>query len=198
MAYHVYDWKRIGARVVADYVSARFSNKELLRKHGLKPGAFWSFLKKEGVTRTHKEARAASRKHGRLKAPKQKQRDCVACVEPFQPANPRHRVCLTCAPSPSWRRRFDKYGVSKTLWDRLLKKQNGHCALCPCIPTHVDHHHGTMAVRGLLCATCNQAMRPIDDDPAWGVRASRYARRETGIRANPLRHKTWERERGRL
>ena len=197
MAYSKYDWAHIGKHVIKDYVAARLSNIALLEKYDLKPGALWSYLKKNNVARTHTEARAASKKHGRLKQPKQRPRACGACRKTFEPVNPRHRICMTCAPTSTWRKRFDKYGVSKVLWDRLLKKQRGHCALCPYPPTHVDHNHKTMAVRGLLCATCNQAMRVIDDNPRWGSQARRYVRRDTGIRANPKRHAMWERNRGR-
>lgn len=197
MANVKYDWTRIGDRVVKDYKRGHLPHNELLHKYKLKPGALWAYLRKRGVVRSHAEARATSKQHGRLKQPKQRPRTCVACTEKFQPVNPRHRVCLVCTPSATWRRRFDKYGVSKVLWDRLLNKQRGVCALCPNKPTHVDHNHKTMVVRGLLCAVCNQALRAVEANARWGERARRYLKNDTGIRANATRHQTWERGHGR-
>lgn len=59
-----------------------------------------------------------------------------------------------------------KYGITSADYDRMLKGQGGHCALCPVSPEeievgryrtffHVDHDHGTGRVRGLLCPDCN-------------------------------------------
>ncbi len=54
------------------------------------------------------------------------------------------------------------YGIDNAEYDRLLKLQNGACAICKTTNPggrgnrlHVDHCHGTKIVRGLLCSKCN-------------------------------------------
>jgi hypothetical protein len=55
------------------------------------------------------------------------------------------------------------YGMTIEQYERLLAKQDGHCALCLAwrpsahrSSLYVDHDHETGAVRGLLCSYCNQ------------------------------------------
>lgn len=70
-----------------------------------------------------------------------------------------------------WRRRpdnlrhehlFSRYGITLKDYNRILKNQNGKCALCLEKPRGrrtkylaVDHDHKTNRVRGLLCLPCN-------------------------------------------
>ena len=57
-----------------------------------------------------------------------------------------------------------KYGITEAQYNRLLKLQNGHCALCPRVVEKsgkrlsVDHNHKTGEVRDLLCGQCNIAI----------------------------------------
>jgi hypothetical protein len=61
----------------------------------------------------------------------------------------------------SWRRYELKkrYGITLEDYDKLLKDQQGKCAICRRSPVrnrlHVDHDHRTLKVRGLLCTRCN-------------------------------------------
>ena len=46
-------------------------------------------------------------------------------------------------------------------YDALLALQGGRCPLCGAVPKEgrrldMDHHHGKMIVRGLLCQHCNR------------------------------------------
>ena len=60
------------------------------------------------------------------------------------------------------------YGISLNTYERLLKKQNGVCAICKHICTtgknlSVDHNHSTGKVRGLLCRRCNLVLGSIEE-----------------------------------
>ena len=53
-----------------------------------------------------------------------------------------------------------RYGISKSVFDLLLKGQNYKCLICeirhvPEKPLYVDHEHKTGIVRGLICQKCN-------------------------------------------
>lgn len=54
------------------------------------------------------------------------------------------------------------YGITLEEYDKLLKEQNGLCAICKVVPVSnklaVDHDHDTGTVRGLLCPRCNRAV----------------------------------------
>lgn len=59
------------------------------------------------------------------------------------------------------------FGLSIDDYDKLVKNQNGACAVCGKKPKkrlHVDHCHATKAIRGLLCQKCNQALGLFQDD----------------------------------
>lgn len=54
-----------------------------------------------------------------------------------------------------------RYGIPLGSYDKMLKEQDGKCALCSTEDPggagdfHVDHCHDTGVVRSLLCANCN-------------------------------------------
>lgn len=57
----------------------------------------------------------------------------------------------------------------------MLSTQNGKCAICQgtCTPQYarLDHHHGTGAVRGVLCNGCNALLGKVENNaPRFGVR----------------------------
>ena len=65
---------------------------------------------------------------------------------------------------------LQKYGLDESSFNARLEAQGGVCAICKGPPVgrwnrfHVDHDHGTEAVRGLLCSKCNCALGYFDDD----------------------------------
>lgn len=74
------------------------------------------------------------------------------------------------------------YNMTPADYDALLLSQGGVCAICeaPEPQNHrlshlcVDHDHGTGAVRGLLCNTCNRAVGFIRDNPDRAKRMMDY------------------------
>lgn len=56
--------------------------------------------------------------------------------------------------------------------------QGGLCAIClTASAEHVDHHHATGAVRGMLCFSCNAALGHFRDEPEVLRRAADYLER---------------------
>jgi hypothetical protein len=63
-----------------------------------------------------------------------------------------------------------KFGITLNEYDRILKEQNGACAICKRVNPNgwrlaVDHDHKTGKIRGLLCTRCNTALGTIEDSP---------------------------------
>jgi hypothetical protein len=63
------------------------------------------------------------------------------------------------------------YGITPEVWDAMLDRQGGTCAICETPPGrgrafHVDHDHATGRVRALLCGRCNVALGMAGEDPA--------------------------------
>ena len=73
-----------------------------------------------------------------------------------------------------------KYGVDSATYDQMVVDQGGRCVICVGPPVgpgkrlHVDHDHGTGAVRALLCAPCNTAIGLMKDDPERLRQAAAY------------------------
>lgn len=90
------------------------------------------------------------------------------------------RVCKAIA-NRAWKYK-NRYGITFEDYDRMLREQGGHCALCPWEPTAkkrlmVDHCHETGAVRGLLCPYCNSSLGAFGPgDEAGLLRALAYVR----------------------
>lgn len=69
------------------------------------------------------------------------------------------------------------YGLTLAQYDAMLAEQGSVCAICNqpeftpkangkgIRPLGVDHDHATGAIRGLLCATCNNGLGCFKDDP---------------------------------
>ena len=59
----------------------------------------------------------------------------------------------------------------------MRDRQGGRCLICGCVPEktlHIDHNHGTGAVRGLLCGKCNVGLGLFGDNPTRLERAAAY------------------------
>jgi hypothetical protein len=74
----------------------------------------------------------------------------------------------------------DTFGISLLEYEKLLKMQEGKCAICDGIPQEnsnmlaVDHCHLTGKIRGLLCMRCNRAIGLFRDDPQLLRRSLEY------------------------
>ena len=89
----------------------------------------------------------------------------------------RCKKCRHWNPSP-WKRICGACGVERKLkktkheallqaarpqYQAMLEAQGGRCAICLRPPTEkrrldMDHDHGSMRLRGLLCSVCNQRL----------------------------------------
>lgn len=77
-----------------------------------------------------------------------------------------------------------KFGITLKEAEELLARQGGVCAICHKAITdrrgysaHVDHDHGTGAVRGILCLNCNTGLGSFQDDISRLEAAIEYLRR---------------------
>ena len=73
-------------------------------------------------------------------------------------------------------RRFCEYGLTFDQYEKMLKDQNGICAMLGCHrpAACVDHDHMTGVVRKLLCKSCNAALGIFGDDPEKLRKAAEY------------------------
>ncbi|WP_075895078.1 endonuclease VII domain-containing protein [Actinomadura sp. CNU-125] len=70
---------------------------------------------------------------------------------------------------------YHRYGITEGDADWLLKRQVGLCGVCSDRPgEHIDHDHGTGAVRGVACTGCNTGMGQFGDDATCLRRAADY------------------------
>ena len=79
------------------------------------------------------------------------------------------------------RRTLRRYGITEQVWDHMLARQGGRCAVCRTDTPggrgeswHIDHDHVTGQVRGLLCQRCNVAIGMLEDSPDLIRAALRY------------------------
>lgn len=74
-----------------------------------------------------------------------------------------------------------KYGLSKAEFLVLYESQSGRCAVCEKELSykrlHIDHDHGTGAVRGCLCSNCNVGIGLLGDTEESVQRAVMYLRK---------------------
>jgi hypothetical protein len=80
-------------------------------------------------------------------------------------SDPEYRERGRARRKETWRR--IAYGVTTEDYQRMLKEQNGACAICKQQSDEtlgVDHCHATGKVRGLLCHKCNAGLGFYDDD----------------------------------
>lgn len=70
-------------------------------------------------------------------------------------------------------RRFAKHGLTLDQYHSILERQDFSCAICNEVPMdnyggshdgfHIDHHHVTKQIRGLLCKHCNVGIGMLKD-----------------------------------
>lgn len=75
-----------------------------------------------------------------------------------------------------------RYGMLAYEYTAMVDAADGRCTICREAPEarrflHVDHHHATGKVRGLLCHHCNTALGLMKEDTARLAAAVEYLRR---------------------
>jgi hypothetical protein len=96
-----------------------------------------------------------------------------------------------------WKSLLTKYGLSRTVYEKILQEQRGVCYICEKSPAEsrprrnlaVDHDHRTGRIRGLLCFNCNHRLLGwyIRDDVAKARRIVKYLTRKTNYGTVPDR-----------
>lgn len=103
----------------------------------------------------------------------------------------RHRILEAARRKKNADRYLDRhlrraYGITLDEYYRMLREQDGCCAICRAregrsksggVRLHVDHDHATGTVRGLLCHACNCGIGYLADDPQRMHAAVRYIER---------------------
>ena len=97
---------------------------------------------------------------------------------PDNVAAKQHRFCESpqgreSAAHSSFIRRFREHHLTLDQYHALIEKQGDCCAVCNGQPRpnrrgshdgyHIDHHHVTNRIRGLLCETCNVGLGMLKD-----------------------------------
>jgi len=98
-------------------------------------------------------------------------------------------VCRVCLALANQVYGLARQGLTGSEYERLLKEQNGCCAICGRPNGHrscngnecklaVDHDHKTGTVRGLLCNNCNRGLGRFKDSVKLLEAAICYLQRE--------------------
>lgn len=76
----------------------------------------------------------------------------------------------------SFKNKQKRTGITDQEYEKLLKDQDGFCALCGTKQETlcIDHCHETDKIRGLLCHRCNMGIGFFNDDPILLKEAIRY------------------------
>ena len=108
---------------------------------------------------------------------------CHACQNEYgKGRRPENRSPYNPENDRVWRLR-NRYGLTPEEYDQMHAEQDGKCAICGRTPAEaggrwgrlvVDHSHETDEVRGLLCASCNNAIGLLQDDPEIIMSAAAY------------------------
>lgn len=85
---------------------------------------------------------------------------CGRCVNhPDRPTEPGLTICIRCRWSMWDSVLRTKYGITPEEYAWMEYRQSRRCKACgdqPFDGLNLDHHHGTGAIRGLLCGPCNR------------------------------------------
>ena len=100
-------------------------------------------------------------------------RQYMAARRKANPEKERRYKELWQAAHPDWARKSHlklNYNLSMSDYKQLHDSQNGLCAICKQPERKykylaVDHDHNTGHIRGLLCASCNNVLGLVKDDP---------------------------------
>ena len=62
-----------------------------------------------------------------------------------------------------WNKLYKNYGITRDLWQGMLRRQNYRCDLCgdpftDKLKPHLDHNHSSGKIRGLVCVHCNNVL----------------------------------------
>lgn len=91
------------------------------------------------------------------------------------------KYCSDCHRKRLEGARLWRYGITSEQYAAVFAAQNGRCAICDRRETRrqlsIDHCHKSGLFRGLLCATCNQALGMLRDDPRLLIKAASYLSR---------------------
>lgn len=115
---------------------------------------------------------------------------CRACMSAVwkadyasRPEFHKQRAKTWNALNPEKTKRIRKHADLMTLYklplaeyERMLKEQDGKCAICvqPMSPPCVDHSHVTGRVRSLLCSGCNVGIGALKDSSKIAFFAASY------------------------
>lgn len=110
---------------------------------------------------------------------------CRKCAEPIALGNSNY-----CEGHRQMTRGYvlkNRYGITPAQYQYMLDQQGGVCPICKQPPTDsrglvLDHNHRTEVIRGLLHASCNQALGLLKDNPDIILAASQYVR-SSGVMA---------------
>lgn len=81
-------------------------------------------------------------------------------------------------------RRKNRYGLDHNLFLKILKRQNGKCAICSTLflgKFSVDHDHDANYVRGLLCNSCNHGLGLFRDNVDYLKKAAIYLEKSFAV-----------------
>lgn len=157
---YIKQWKKANPEKVKEYSRrSAVKHRERIRQYGAK----WRKENPEAMSASITKYRA---KHSdKVKASQASyyyanREDRIASATEWRRNNP--EKAFEIYRSSFIRRRF---GLTPQDYDRMMKEQNGLCAICKHPETAtckgrakllaVDHHHVTGTIRGLLCAKCN-------------------------------------------
>lgn len=129
-------------------------------------------------TKEHIRKRAEASTH----TIRNQRRICEQCGVEYTPTGSGQRYCpnhrRVRTPGERSRPHHPKIYLPGALYDQLLAKQGGKCAICGEEANGnrlaVDHNHETGEIRGLLCHQCNTGLGSFRDNPQLLKQAIAY------------------------